>query len=336
MAERRIMAQIRHPFIVPLIFAFQSTQKLYMVTEYCSGGELFFHLKRLKRFGEKDARFYAAEVACALAHLHSFDVIYRDLKPENILLDASGHVKLTDFGLSKDRVGAAPPDGDGGNDSAGGDGITRTFCGTPEYLAPEMILNRKRQGGYSKAVDWWSLGIVLFEMLTGLPPFYDRNFNTMCEKILRKPVRFPSKFRIGPEAQDFVGSLLQRDPSYRLGNTAEGFAAFERHPLYRGLDWGALRRREIKPPFVPLRGRGGRPEDDTRNIDREFLRMEATDTPVQRSALHGVSGSDSNFTTANGSARNPCRVGSQGGVEDDELGKFADFSFVDSALDRDQ
>jgi serine/threonine protein kinase len=185
MAERRIMAQIRHPFIVPLIFAFQSQEKLYMVTEFCSGGELFFHLKRLKRFKEKDARFYIAEVACALSHLHDYDVIYRDLKPENILLDGEGHVKLTDFGLSKDQVfgedlsqsesaqshgfrGAYSTDSNAERQSAVLT-TTRTFCGTPEYLAPEMIMNRKRHTGYSLAIDWWSLGIVAYEVLSCLP-----------------------------------------------------------------------------------------------------------------------------------------------------------------------
>lgn len=323
MAERRIMAQIRHPFIVPLIFAFQSQEKLYMVTEYCSGGELFFHLKRLKRFKEKDARFYIAEVACALSHLHAYDVIYRDLKPENILLDGEGHVKLTDFGLSKDDVfgdnelGAASesyPNSPRMSDASGGEHrhstvlpTTRTFCGTPEYLAPEMILNRKRHTGYSLAIDWWSLGIVAYEMLTGWPPFFDRNFNVMCEKILRKPVKLPSKYKISENCADFVcKGLLQRDPLLRLGNTADGFSGIEKHPYFNDLNWNDLRSRQVTPPFVPPRGHG-RPEEDVRNVDKEFLKMAALDTPTNPSSLIN-------------------------GALDKSDPDFKDFSFVDSVL----
>lgn len=161
MAERRIMSGIDHPFIVALRYAFQTQDKLYMVTDYCRGGELFFHLKKFKTFSEDMVRFFAAELVSALEHLHSMDIVYRDMKPENVLLDADGHIHITDFGLSKDEVASEK-------------GAT-TFCGTPEYLAPEMLISRKTREGYGKAVDWWSLGTLIFEMLTGWPPFYDRN-----------------------------------------------------------------------------------------------------------------------------------------------------------------
>ncbi len=164
MAERRIMGGIDHPFVVALRFAFQTADKLYMVTDYCRGGELFFHLKKMRTFPEPMVRFFAAELVCALSHLHSLDIVYRDLKPENVLLDAEGHVHITDFGLSKDDV----------SDPRG----ATTFCGTPEYLAPEMLINRKSREGYGKAVDWWSLGTLIFEMLTGWPPFYDKNLRS--------------------------------------------------------------------------------------------------------------------------------------------------------------
>jgi len=144
-----------------------------MVLDYFNGGELFFHLKREGRFSEKRSKFYAAEICSALECLHSKGIIYRDLKPENILLDYEGHIKLTDFGLSKD--------------SLKGEMITHTFCGTPEYLAPEVL----QQQGHGKAVDWWSFGTLLYEMMTGLPPFYNQNLNIMYERILHAPIPLP-------------------------------------------------------------------------------------------------------------------------------------------------
>ena len=162
--EREILQQIDHPFIVSLRYAFQTKDKLYMILDYFNGGELFFHLRNGGAFGEERAKFYAAEIACALSCLHDNNYIYRDLKPENILLDSDGHIRLTDFGLSKDGI----------SDNS----ITHTFCGTPEYLAPEIIKN----DGYGKTVDWWSLGTLLYEMINGLPPFYDENLHYMYEK----------------------------------------------------------------------------------------------------------------------------------------------------------
>eukprot|EP00613_Pedinella_sp_CCMP2098_P028682 CAMPEP_0171717232 /NCGR_PEP_ID=MMETSP0991-20121206/19906_1 /TAXON_ID=483369 /ORGANISM="non described non described, Strain CCMP2098" /LENGTH=645 /DNA_ID=CAMNT_0012308401 /DNA_START=20 /DNA_END=1957 /DNA_ORIENTATION=- len=366
MAERRIMALIRHPFVVPLLFAFQTHEKLYMVTEYCPGGELFFHLKRLKRFKEKDARFYVAEVACALSHIHACEVIYRDLKPENILLDAQGHVKLTDFGLSKDRIfdghqqtqaSRATLGGGSARARVGSNGssekaqrshsldgstanillnTTRTFCGTPEYLAPEMILNRKRQTGYSQAIDWWSLGIVAFEMLTGWPPFFDRNFNVMCEKILRKPVKLPAKIKVSDACDAFVcRGLLVRDPNQRLGSTNQGFNAIEKHAFYHDMDWQALRGRCVNPPFVPNRGRGS--EDDTKNIDKEFLKMSAQETPTnapsvlsQEARSASADGSVSGSMSRGGSESSAPPFGS--GADGALFDHFEGFSFVDPTL----
>eukprot|EP01038_Epipyxis_sp_PR26KG_P008423 gene8423-11391_t len=212
MCERNIMAQIQHPFVLSLRSAFQSHEKLYMVIDFCQGGELFFHLKKLKRFTEGMVRFYCGQISLALAHLHENFIIFRDLKPENILLDRYGNIKLTDFGLSKMvksfTLGTA-------------ESSSATFCGTPEYLSPEMILHRKTGSGYGKEIDWWSLGIVCFELLTGWPPFFDRDFNKMCDKIIYKAIEFPAaKYGITREAEDLIMKLLNRVPSRRISLTS--------------------------------------------------------------------------------------------------------------------
>eukprot|EP00981_Chlorochromonas_danica_P000138 scaffold39_cov176-Ochromonas_danica.AAC.4 len=249
LTERYILATIRHPFVLSLYCAFQTKQKLFMVTEYCPGGELFFHLKRLRKFTEGMMRFYCAEVALALAHLHAHNIIYRDLKPENILLDSHGHVKLTDFGLSKRLQN--PRKGPGGHSMQS---VDMTFCGTPEYLSPEMILHRKQSTGYGTMVDWWSLGIVCYELLIGRPPFFDRDFLCMCDKILYRQLNFPAQRQvISLDAQSLVRALLCREPEKRLylpsnyttvsssgsivvnttnGNSGSGSGGEEKNPLY--------------------------------------------------------------------------------------------------------
>ena len=166
-----IHEKIDHPFIVSLHFAFQTSQKLYMVFDFFNGGELFHYLSTGGRFAPERARFYGAEITLGLEHIHGLNIIYRDLKPENLLLDAEGHIKIADFGLSKEDVFR--------------DDVT-SFCGTPEYLAPEVLKRKK----YGKAVDWWSFGTLLYEMIGGLPPFYDRNRERMYRKILGAELRF--------------------------------------------------------------------------------------------------------------------------------------------------
>lgn len=199
LAERSVLAQINNPFIVPLKFSFQSPEKLYLVLAFVNGGELFHHLQKEQRFDINRSRFYAAELLCALECLHGFGVIYRDLKPENILVDYVGHIALCDFGLCKLDM----KDED----------KTNTFCGTPEYLAPELLHGQ----GYTKAVDWWTLGVLLYEMLTGLPPFYDENTNEMYRKILAEPLHFPGPEVVPPAARDLLTKLLDRDATRRLG-----------------------------------------------------------------------------------------------------------------------
>lgn len=230
LAERLVLARVNNPFIVPLKFSFQSEQKLYLVLAFVNGGELFHHLQREQRFNEERSRFYSAELLLALEHLHELDVVYRDLKPENILLDYTGHIALCDFGLCKLNM----KDSD----------TTNTFCGTPEYLAPE-ILNGQ---GYNKVIDWWTLGVLLYEMLSGLPPFYDEVTDKMYQKILTDPLVFGPD--IGSEARSILTSLLNRDPIKRLG--VNGAEEIKKHPFFeKHIDFKRLLQKKIQPPFKP-------------------------------------------------------------------------------------
>lgn len=258
LAERSVLSQINNPFIVPLKFSFQSPEKLYFVLAFVNGGELFYHLTNERRFDVNRSRFYISELLCALECLHGFNVIYRDLKPENILLDYQGHIALCDFGLCKLEF----KDED----------KTHTFAGTPEYLAPELL----RGDGYNKAVDWWTLGVLLYEMLTGLPPFYDENVNDMYRKILSEPLHFPGPEIVPAAAKDLLTRLLNRDPSKRLG--ANGAAEIKGHPFFHAIDWKKLLQRRYEPTFKP----NVVDALDTGNIDKIF-----TDEPPQDSFVEG-------------------------------------------------
>ncbi|KAI8981739.1 kinase-like domain-containing protein [Mycotypha africana] len=244
MAEKTVLAKIRNPFIVPLKFAFQSPDKLYLVLAFINGGELFHHLQLEGKFDEERSRFYTAELLSALECLHDFNVVYRDLKPENILIDYNGHIALCDFGLCKLDMKD--------------DDRTNTFCGTPEYLAPELLLGQ----GYTKTVDWWTLGVLLYEMMTGLPPFYDENTNEMYRKILQDELRFPDD--MSQEARSLLRGLLTRDPNERLGNN--GSEEIKNHPFFASIDWKLLNQKKIQPPYKPSVDSAY----DTTNFDDEF------------------------------------------------------------------
>jgi len=235
--EKSILSTLQHPFVVKLAAAFQTEEKLYMCLEYVEGGELFIHLRRSGSFPEHVARFYIVEVILALEFLHQHDIVYRDLKPENILLDREGHIKLTDFGLSKMGITSVGGQGDGQT--------ARTFCGTPEYLAPEIITGI----GHGKGVDWWSCGILLFEMLTGKPPFYSKNRNTMYLKTIKGTVECPDYMSY--EAESLVKALLTRRPEERLGSGPNGVEALKNHPFFANVDWDAYLQRQVDPPFKP-------------------------------------------------------------------------------------
>jgi len=230
--ERQILANIDHPFLVSLRFAFQTKTKLYMVMDFFNGGELFYHLQKEGKFTENRAKFYSAEICLAIECLHDNGITYRDLKPENILLDQSGHIKITDFGLSKQLANEAIA-----NDA---NCITRTFCGSPEYLAPEML----QQNGYSFAVDWWSFGTILYEMICGLPPFYDQNIQKMYQNILYQPIPF-YKF-MSKSSIELISRLLDKNCEKRIK-----CKQLKQHLFYKDIDWDKLFRKEIEPPFKP-------------------------------------------------------------------------------------
>ncbi|MCJ1466860.1 serine/threonine protein kinase, AGC [Pseudocyphellaria aurata] len=229
--ERNTLAAVNgHPFITTMITTFSDRDCLYMLLDYCPGGEVFTYLRRAKRFDEDTSRFYAAEIVLILEFLHDVHgIAYRDLKPENILIDAEGHLKLVDFGFAKNI----------------GHKETYTLCGTPEYLAPEVI----RNSGHGTAVDWWAFGILVYEFLVGQPPFWNQNPLKIYELIVEGKVRYPQS--MSPDARDLIGGLCTVNPSHRLGNISGGSAAIKSHSFFKAIDWDALYRRDMKGPIVP-------------------------------------------------------------------------------------
>lgn len=240
-SEREILGKVQHPFVVNQEATFQDSRNCYMLLEYVVGGEVFSYLRRAGSFSADVARFYVSTIVLAIEHLHNRNIIYRDLKPENLLIDSSGYTKITDFGFAKQV-----------------DERTWTLCGTPEYLAPEII----QCSGHGKAVDWWSLGILLFEMLAGHPPFCDPNPLNVYEKILQGNVIFPE--HIDPVSRHLISSLLNSDRSKRLGNLRGGAQDVKNHAWFHGVDWRSLEQRRIRPPIIPYLGEAG----DTSNFSK--------------------------------------------------------------------
>ncbi|NWT39846.1 KS6A2 kinase, partial [Chroicocephalus maculipennis] len=253
--ERDILAEVNHPFIVKLHYAFQTEGKLYLILDFLRGGDLFTRLSKEVMFTEEDVKFYLAELALALDHLHGLGIIYRDLKPENILLDEEGHIKITDFGLSKEAIDH--------------DKRAYSFCGTIEYMAPEVV-NRR---GHTQSADWWSFGVLMFEMLTGSLPFQGKDRKETMALILKAKLGMPQFLSV--EAQSLLRALFKRNPSNRLGAGFDGVEEIKRHPFFVTIDWNKLYRKEIKPPFKPA---VGRPED-TFHFDPEFTSRTPTDSP---------------------------------------------------------
>uniref|UniRef100_A0A8C5SV10 Ribosomal protein S6 kinase n=1 Tax=Laticauda laticaudata TaxID=8630 RepID=A0A8C5SV10_LATLA len=253
--ERDILVEVNHPFIVKLHYAFQTEGKLYLILDFLRGGDVFTRLSKEVMFTEEDVKFYLAELALALDHLHSLGIVYRDLKPENILLDEAGHIKLTDFGLSKESVDQEKK--------------AYSFCGTVEYMAPEVV-NRR---GHNQSADWWSFGVLMFEMLTGTLPFQGKDRNETMNMILKAKLGMPQF--LSPEAQSLLRMLFKRNPSNRLGAGPDGVEEIKRHPFFSTIDWNKLYRTEIQPPFKPA---SGRPED-TFCFDPEFTAKTPKDSP---------------------------------------------------------
>ncbi|XP_034939715.1 ribosomal protein S6 kinase alpha-3 [Chelonus insularis] len=250
--ERNILVDVEHPFIVRLHYAFQTEGKLYLILDFLRGGDLFSRLSKEVMFTEEDVKFYLAELALALDHIHKLGIIYRDLKPENILLDADGHMSLTDFGLSKQPVD---------------DSKAYSFCGTVEYMAPEVV-NRQ---GHSFAADWWSFGVLMFEMLTGALPFQGANRKETMTQILKAKLGMP--YNISPEAQSLLRVLFKRNPANRIGNN--GIEEIKNHEFFKSIDWDALYRKEIVPPFKPAVSH----DDDAFYFDSEFTCKTPKDSP---------------------------------------------------------
>lgn len=259
MTEKRILAlAANHPFLTSLHSCFQTKDRLFFVMEYVNGGDLMFQIQRARKFDEGRARFYAAEVTLALQYLHRHGVIYRDLKLDNIMLDAEGHVKIADFGMCKEGI----IDGK----------MTSTFCGTPDYIAPEIL----QELDYGASVDWWALGVLMYEMMAGQPPFEADNEDDLFESILHDDVLYP--VWLSKEAVSILKGFMQKKVTKRLGCVAAhgGEEAIKHHPFFKVVQWKDLEERKVKPPFKPK----FKNRKEATNFDTEFTKEDPVLTPV--------------------------------------------------------
>eukprot|EP00928_Gymnodinium_smaydae_P084828 TRINITY_DN680_c1_g3_i1.p2 TRINITY_DN680_c1_g3~~TRINITY_DN680_c1_g3_i1.p2 ORF type:complete len:323 (+),score=76.17 TRINITY_DN680_c1_g3_i1:75-1043(+) len=228
MSEKAILQKMRHPFIVQMFGSFHDQRYVFMLLEYVVGGEFFTHLRKVGRFENGPSCFYAAQIASIFEYMHGLQIVYRDLKPENILINIDGYVKLADFGFAKVI-----------------EHRTYTLCGTPEYIAPEVLLNK----GHGKPVDWWTLGILIYEMIVGYPPFVDEDPMGIYQKILSGKIVFPKLF--DKNAKGLVKKLLTADLGKRFGNLKAGVADIKEHKWFKDLSWEDLLEKKIPAPFKP-------------------------------------------------------------------------------------
>ncbi|XP_023087640.1 protein kinase C eta type isoform X2 [Piliocolobus tephrosceles] len=263
MTEKRILSLARnHPFLTQLFCCFQTPDRLFFVMEFVNGGDLMFHIQKSRRFDEARARFYAAEIISALMFLHDKGIIYRDLKLDNVLLDHEGHCKLADFGMCKEGIC---------------NGVTTaTFCGTPDYIAPEIL----QEMLYGPAVDWWAMGVLLYEMLCGHAPFEAENEDDLFEAILNDEVVYPTWLH--EDATGILKSFMTKNPTMRLGSLTQGGEhAILRHPFFKEIDWAQLNHRQLEPPFRPrIKSR-----EDVSNFDPDFIKEEPVLTPIDEGHL---------------------------------------------------
>ncbi|CAK5023352.1 unnamed protein product [Meloidogyne enterolobii] len=267
LCEKRILAlAAKHPFLTALFCSFQTHDRLFFVMEYVNGGDLMFQIQRARKFEEPRARFYSAEVTCALQFLHRHNVIYRDLKLDNILLDSDGHCRLADFGMCKEGITR--------------DNLTSTFCGTPDYIAPEILQEME----YGFSVDWWALGVLMYEMMAGQPPFEADNEDDLFEAILHDDVLYP--VWLSREAVSILKGFMTKKPQRRLGcmESQGSEDAIRAHSFFRVIDWDALEARKVKPPFRP-RIKGKR---DVNNFDADFTKEEPTLTPTDPTVMKSI------------------------------------------------
>mmetsp|Transcript_18128 Transcript_18128/g.30968 ORF Transcript_18128/g.30968 Transcript_18128/m.30968 type:complete len:283 (-) Transcript_18128:42-890(-) len=267
--EKEILYNITHPFIVSMHFVFQNQFRIFFIMDFIEGGELFRHLVNVRRFPEEQARFMIAQVAIALGHLHEKKIVYRDLKPENVLFNRDGYLLLADFGLAT---------------KVDQDQLAQSFCGTAEYLSPEML----NEEGHDLSVDWWTLGILLYEMLVGIPPFFHKNKHRMYFLIRNANVSYPipekHKIYVSPDAQDLINKLLTKQKSKRLGSL-DDVREILAHPFFKELDIEKLLKKELTPTYKPAINDGELMYFDQRLVKSETIEMSVI--PADRQNLIG-------------------------------------------------
>uniref|UniRef100_A0A671XU89 Protein kinase C n=1 Tax=Sparus aurata TaxID=8175 RepID=A0A671XU89_SPAAU len=261
MVERRVLSLAwENPFLTHLYCTFQTKENLFFVMEYLNGGDLMFHIQNCHKFDTHRATFYAAEIICGLQFLHSKGIIYRDLKLDNVLLDSEGHIKIADFGMCKENMQD--------------DFRTSTFCGTPDYIAPEILLGQK----YNSAVDWWSFGVLLYEMLIGQSPFHGRDEEELFQSIRTDNPVYPRW--LTKDAKDILIKLFVREPEERLGVKGN----IRQHNFFSSTDWNALQQRQVAPPFRPTLSS----PSDCSNFDKEFINEKPRLSCADRTLINSV------------------------------------------------